>query len=131
MTKVYNRAGEMAQRRGLRKEMTKAEALLWHRIRNRQLSGRKFRRQYSVGPYIMDFYCPAAKLGVEIDWESHYEAGRQEYDRERQRFLEGFGIGFLRFTNVEVYENLDGVLQVILSTPKVRGGEEAAGGDLP
>jgi very-short-patch-repair endonuclease len=62
-----------------------------------------------VGPYVIDFYCPALKLAIEIDGESHTGAA-QAYDRERQRYIERYGIRFLRYSNTDVYGNLDGVL---------------------
>jgi very-short-patch-repair endonuclease len=113
MTQFFNRSNEKDLRRRLRKEMPKAEVLLWCQIRGRQLLGLKFRRQYSVGPYCIDFYCTEAKLAIKIDGESHFEASAAQYDKDRQRFIESFGIRFLRVTNVDIYENLDGVLETI------------------
>lgn len=71
MTKIYNRTAERAKRRKLRKVMPRAEVLLWDRLRNRKLLGCRFRRQYSVGPFIVDSYCPGLKLAIELDGESH------------------------------------------------------------
>ncbi len=75
------------------------------------MEGFKFRRQYSVGPYVIDFYCPALNLAVEIDGDSHFQ--RDSNDKPRQYYIENFGIRFSRFTNEEVYNNLEGVLEVI------------------
>jgi len=58
----------------------------------------------------MDFYCPQLKLAIEIDGESHFTVGSEEYDRERQEVIESYGISFLRFTNTEVRENIEGVV---------------------
>jgi very-short-patch-repair endonuclease len=99
--------------------MPKAEVLLWVRLKGRQVLGCKFRRQYSVGPYVIDFYCPALKLAIELDGDSHFRAGANAYDAERQVFIESFGIRVLRFLNTDIYENMDGVLEVI-----VRGIQE-------
>jgi len=99
----------VAQR--LRREMTPAEAKLWHRLRQSQL-GVKFRRQQPVGPYVVDFLCVSAKVVIEIDGESHLEADCG--DAERDEFLKKVGMRVLRFWNTEVYENLDGVLEKIL-----------------
>jgi very-short-patch-repair endonuclease len=114
MTRYFNREIEKDTRRSLRKTMTPAEVKLWQRIRHQQLGGYKFRRQYSVGPYILDFHCVEAKLAIEVDGESHYLSGASERDRSRQDFIEKFSIRFLRFTNVDIHENLDGVIELIL-----------------
>jgi very-short-patch-repair endonuclease len=82
-------------------------------LSRKQMNGFKFRRQYSVNQYVIDFYCPVLKLAVEIDGDSHYRFSSLEYDDKRQKFIESFGIKFLRFTNDDVYNNIDGVLQTI------------------
>ncbi len=79
----------------------------------RQLRGRKFRRQHSVGPYILDFYCPSEKLAVELDGATHDHEAAQTYDTKRSAFLEGLGIRTLRFENEEVRKNMEGVLRAI------------------
>ncbi|MCC6133476.1 MAG: endonuclease domain-containing protein [Acidobacteria bacterium] len=103
----------MAVRRKLRKETTPAEQRLWSQIRRVQLEGLRFRRQFGIGPFIVDFYCPQARLAIEVDGPSHYEEGAQESDRSRQAFLERRGIRVLRFTNREVHEQIEGVLSAI------------------
>ena len=113
--RVFNRNSEKEKRRQLRKSMPAAEALLWSKIRAKRLLGRKFRRQYSVGPYVVDFYCPELKLAVEVDGDSHFQPGALEKDQRRQAFIESFDIKFLRFTNEDVTRNTDGVLDVIRS----------------
>ncbi len=113
MTQLYNKTSEKAKRQILRKNMPKAEEIIWSKLRAKQIEGCKFRRQYSVDKFVLDFYCVELKLALEIDGDSHYLEGAEEYDRERQIFIESFGIKFLRFTNNDVYENLDGVVQVI------------------
>lgn len=114
MTKIYNKQSETVKRKFLRNNMPNAEIILWANIKGKQLEDYKFRRQYSVGPYVIDFYCPKLKLALELDGDSHFVEGAQEYDRQRQDFIESFGIKFLRFTNNEVYENLEGVIDEIL-----------------
>jgi very-short-patch-repair endonuclease len=94
--------------------MPKAEALVWARLRDRQVEGYKFRRQYSVGAFVVDFYCPELKLAVEIDGPSHRRDGGPEYDAERQFFLEGKGITVVRVTNERVYQDLDGAIGLIV-----------------
>jgi len=102
----------------LRKNMPSAEIILWSRLRCKQILGHKFRRQFSVGPYVIDFYCPALKLAIEVDGESHTRS-RQEYDTNRQQDIESYGVRFLRFTNADVYEDLDGVLAKVHETIEV------------
>src|SRR5262249_34662239 len=113
MTRIYNRATEKETRRRLRRDAPNAEHHVCSRLRARQLAGLKFRRQYGVGPFVLDFYCPALKLAVEIDGDSHFEEGAAARDRERQVRLEQYGIRFLRVTNLDVFENLDGVMERI------------------
>ncbi|MBE9135432.1 endonuclease domain-containing protein [Tychonema sp. LEGE 07196] len=114
MTKLYNKTSEKLKRQRLRREMTKAEKRLWDKIKNRQLENCKFRRQYSVAEFVLDFYSPEIKLALEVDGDSHFEEGAVEYDAQRQQFIESARINFLRFTNDDVYHNLDGVLDVIV-----------------
>jgi very-short-patch-repair endonuclease len=113
MTRIYNRKSQTAKRRVLRRSMSKAEVLLWTHLSRRQVLGYKFRRQYGVDQFVIDFYCPRLKLAVEIDGPSHVQGGADEYDKFRQSYIEALGIRFLRFRNDEVYEDLDGVLQTI------------------
>lgn len=89
------------------------EQKLWSKLRNRQIENHKFRRQFSIGNFIADFYCPALKLVIEIDGASHDGEERQSYDRWREKYLASLGIKCLRFTNEEVMKNLDGVLVAI------------------
>ncbi len=104
------------RRRELRRNQTPTEYALWQKIRGRQLSNYRFVRQYSVGPYILDLYCPAKKLGIELDGEQHYARDGLAYDEERAAYLAGFGIKTLRFRNKEVIENLPEVLKSILNS---------------
>ena len=90
--------------------MTQAETLVWSKLRAKQMCGYKFRRQYSVGVYVLDFYCPTLKLAIEIDGDTHFQTGAKISDLSRQDFIEKFGIRFLRFTNQQVSKNLEGVL---------------------
>ena len=109
---VYNeRLKNLA--RSLRKNMTLAERILWARLRKKQINGLQFYRQRPLGPYIVDFYCPAAKLIIEIDGGGHYFPNHVEYDRERDKYFSEHGFKVLRFNNLEVMKNLDSVLEVI------------------
>jgi very-short-patch-repair endonuclease len=114
MTQLFNKPEVKDKRRELRKNMPPAEVMLWSKLRGKNVKGYKFRRQYSVGTYIVDFFCAEIKLAIEIDGESHYLTGSEDRDRKRQAFIESAGICFLRFTNFDVYERLDGVLQTIM-----------------
>ncbi|GAB6111929.1 endonuclease domain-containing protein [Desulfomicrobium salsuginis] len=97
-------------RRELRKHLTPAEAKLWTHIKSSQLEGRKFRRQHSVGRYILDFYCPQERLAVELDGEVHSFVSAQERDLERDIFLNTQGIKVLRFENKVVFQDVEAVL---------------------
>ncbi|MDB9316501.1 endonuclease domain-containing protein [Nodularia spumigena] len=114
MNKLYNKNTELEKRRLLRQNITKAEKLIWDNIRDRQLENCKFRRQYSVDRFVIDFYSAELKLAIEIDGDSHFQNGAAEYDQARQEFMESVGIKFIRFTNNDVYGNLSGVLESIV-----------------
>jgi very-short-patch-repair endonuclease len=113
MTRVFNKTGEKTKRKMLRKNMPQAEVILWSKLKDKGLKGYKFRRQYSVEGFVIDFYCPKIKLALEVDGDSHFTEGADTRDKERQAIIESFGITFLRFTNKEIYENTDGVLEKI------------------
>lgn len=91
-------------RRKLRKNMTPAEVALWLMIKNKQLDGERFLRQYSIGYFIVDFYCPKHKLAVELDGEVHFTDEAEAYDKERTEFLNSVGVRVLRFENFEVFQ---------------------------
>lgn len=113
MTRVFNRSEEKLKRKALRNKMPRAELLLWAELKGNKLSGFKFRRQYGVGGFVIDFYCPKLKLAIEVDGESHSLEGAAMADKERQAIIETYGIEFLRFRNDEIYGDLDGVLMRI------------------
>ena len=102
----------------LRKNMTKEERRLWYEYLRQYTH--QFRRQVTFGHYILDFYCAAAKLAIELDGSQHYETDGQQYDEKRDAWLESQGIQVLRFSNTDVLRNLDGVCQVIDMTVKDR-----------
>jgi 5-methyltetrahydrofolate--homocysteine methyltransferase/ATP-dependent helicase HrpA len=99
--------------RSLRKELTFAEKVLWNEIRSRKLNGYKFRRQHVISLYIADFYCHESKLALEIDGGYHNTKDMIELDKLRTEVLNDFGITVLRFTNIEVLDNLEQVLITI------------------
>lgn len=108
-----NRNDKAGRRRELRKEATIPERLLWEKLRNRALSGLKFRRQVGIGPFIVDFYCAEHRLVIEIDGESHFTSEGIAYDAERTAYLESLNNHVLRFTNADVMENINAVLERI------------------
>jgi len=95
----------------MRSAPTPAEAILWKRLRHRQLLGLRFRRQQPYGGYILDFYCKRVSLAIELDGDSHAE--RQSRDRAKDEAVAREGIRVIRFHDRQVKENLEGVLQVI------------------
>ena len=127
MNEYFNRRNATRKRQMLRGSMPDAEVILWSRLKGRQLLGCKFRRQYSVGAFVIDFHSPEIKLGIEVDGESHFQPGAPEYDRNRQGFIESFGIKVVRVLNTDVYENLDGVMEMIAVEINRRGFQEEVG----
>ena len=105
MTKHYNKKIEKEKRRNLRREQTYTEKIFWMQLRNRQVLGYKFRRQYSIDQFVIDFYCPELKLAIELDGNVHEVSDQKEYDIERQKYLEEFGIQFIRIKNEEFLGN--------------------------
>ena len=97
--------------RDLRQNQNLVESLLWEELRNGKLNGYKFRRQFPIGRYIVDFYRAAAKLAIELDGETH--RGKEVQDAERQAWLEAQGLLLLRCGNEEVYDSLDTILEAI------------------
>lgn len=93
--------------------MTDAERLLWSKIRGKQLNGYQFYRQKTIGNYIMDFYCPKAKLIIELDGGQHYTATGKEKDRVRDIAMKKLGIQVFRFSDAEIFKNINGVLDTI------------------
>ena len=110
---LYNRKRLKKRRRELRNQATPAESELWKMLKKSQLKGRKFRRQHSIGPYVVDFYCPAEQLAVELDGASHDDPAREDYDEGRTDFLRRHGTRVVRFENRDVFEQPDFVLQAI------------------
>ena len=98
------------RRRELRRNQTDAEKAFWSKARNRQFYGLRFFRQYSMGPYILDFYCPTLKLAVELDGGQHNQIENKEYDSGRSEYLKAQGIDVMRYWNNEVLLNMQGAL---------------------
>jgi len=104
----------------LRTQLTDCERLLWRRLRNRGLAGIKFRRQHPLPPYVLDFYCAELRLVIELDGGQHYDDAGREKDRVRTDYLQRKGLDVLRFSNLDVLQNLDGVLSEILRCLEAR-----------
>ena len=102
---IFNRKSLKAFRSSLRNRSTSAEAVLWLMLKSRKLEGRKFRRQYSIGNYIVDFCCPAEKLVIELDGAPHGEYHKIQEDENRDKFLKSFGFTVLRFENRFVFQD--------------------------
>ena len=124
MTFNFNRRGERDKRKSLRSAATAAEKKLWQFLKAKQ-SGAKFRRQYSVDAYVLDFYAAQLRLAIEIDGDSHFTPAAIAYDQERTAYLEAFGIEVMRFTNLEISENNEAVLE------KIAGAIKRKTRDLP
>ena len=109
----HNRKYLKQRRQTLRNNSTSAEVALWQILKGKQLNGSKFRRQHSVGNYILDFYCPEFKLAVELDGQGHFEEEQILKDKEREKFLNEFGIKVIGIENKNVFENTDQVISFI------------------
>ena len=108
--------------RELRHPQTPAEATLWRYLRDRNL-GYKFRRQHPIDRFIIDFYCAAAKLCIEIDGSSHFEKEQEEYDKARTEILQELGYQVIRFTNNDVRYNVHEVVDEIIKEVEHRINE--------
>jgi len=112
MDRLHNLSRLKERRKQLRNSLTPAEALLRKNLQHSQLEA-KFRRQHSIGSYVLDFYCPAFRLAIELDGKGHFDSTRSDYDVKRTQFLEQKGIRILRIENREVFESLEEVLASI------------------
>src|SRR5581483_7191237 len=110
---LFNVQRKKTDRSTLRNSSTAAEAVLWTYLKNRKLRGKKFRRQSSVGPYIVDFYCPECRLAIELDGAPHFAPNVDGYDQKRTEYLESAGLRVIRFENQDVRDNIELVLEVI------------------
>jgi very-short-patch-repair endonuclease len=118
MTIHYNKHKYKRNRKSLRNNSTDAEIILWNHLKDKALLGYKFRRQYSVDQFILDFYCPVLKLAVELDGNIHLNKEIKEHDENRDAFLKSFGITIIRFCNDDVSDRINIVLDKIAATMK-------------
>ena len=106
--------------RRLREEMTDSERNLWARLRRKQIMDVQFYRQKPLGPYIVDFYAPKAKIVVEVDGSQHIEEDVEQKDVRRDKYLKSQNLSVLRFNNLQVLKEMDSVIEIIYQTVKVR-----------
>jgi very-short-patch-repair endonuclease len=112
----------LMRRRRMRREPTDAETALWKLLRARSLVGFKFRRQYPAGPFILDFFCPARRLAIELDGGQHYDPGTQAYDQRRTQVLSTQRIRVLRFPNDAIFREPDSLVAAIAGALGVHEG---------
>jgi very-short-patch-repair endonuclease len=113
--KIYHYNPKLKQRaRELRNNSTLSEVLLWNELKNGKMKGKDVHRQKPIMNFIVDFFCPELALAIEIDGNSHDSKNAYQKDAERQREIEGLGIQFLRFNDLDVKRNMPGVLSVIV-----------------
>src|SRR3989344_1243378 len=112
----FNNPKLKSRRQELRNNATEAERFLWQHLKKSSLSSLKFCRQYGAGPYVLDFYCPEIRLGIELDGGYHREKDQAIYDKDRDSYLRELNIKILRFQNNEVLQNIDKVLNKILTS---------------
>ena len=110
---MYNRKEIIIKSKELRRNLTPEEAVLWTQLKSHKLNNSKWRKQHPIGSYILDFYCPKCRLCIELDGKEHYTMQGDTYDYDRTVFLNSYGIRVLRFENKDVWDNIEGVLNVI------------------
>ena len=113
---LYNKTEFKTLRQKLRKTLTPAERKLWSILKGTQIKNLRFFRQYSVGDYILDFYCTTLRLCIEADGGQHFEEENIISDEKRTQFLKARNIIVLRFNNTDILQNLDGVYDKIIQT---------------
>lgn len=110
---LYNNKTLKDRRKELRNNLTETEAMLWNQLKHSKLGGFKFVRQYSIGPYILDFYCPKLRIAIELDGKQHRGKDAVLYDKDRKDYLENINIKTIRFWNDELVKNIENVLNRI------------------
>ena len=120
----FNNTTQKNMRQALRKHGTPAEAMMWKMLKGKQMEGVKFRRQFSIGPYILDFYCPECRICVELDGDGHYSADGYIHDQKRNTYLyEEHGIITLRYENKDVFKFSEAIRKQICEVIKARREE--------
>jgi len=112
---VHNKRSLLDIRRTLRVNSTSAEEILWEEIRNKKLNGLKFKRQHSIGNYVVDFYCASKRLIIELDGEVHNTEEQKEKDQHRDQNLTEMNFKILRISNSQVFNDIETVKRLLLS----------------
>ena len=116
MKPISNRSNLKDQktlRQSLRNNATATEAILWKALKGKQIDGLKFRRQFGLGPYVLDFYCPEIRLCIELDEDIQKSYKQALYEEIRTRYIGSHNIKVIRFENDVVYKNMEGILEAI------------------
>ena len=108
---IFDKPSTLEKRRDLKKNQTESEIIMWDRLRAKRFKGIKFRRQYGIGEYIIDFYSSKLMLAIEIDGNQHYEEEGLEYDKIRTEYLNNIGVKVIRFKNEEILNNIEKVMR--------------------
>ena len=116
--RIFNCKESKEKRRALRKNLTEAEKTLWKKLRGKRLEGLKFFRQYGIGAYIADFYCPQRKLVIEVDGGQHFSEEGKDYDAQREYYMNSLCMYTLRFSNLDILKNLEGTWERIIQVVK-------------
>ena len=115
----------------MRRSLTPPEARLWACLKGGKLGGFKFRRQHPIGPYILDFYCAAARLAVEVDGAIHEQDGQATHDLRRTAWLAAQKIDVVRFSALSVRDGLDEILMFLAGEVRARSSERQRSGNSP
>ena len=110
---LYNNKNLKEKRKELRSNSTSAEAILWKMLKGKQIEGKRWRRQFSIGNYIIDFYCPEIKLAIELDGNEHYTVIGKFNDERREEYLNSLGIKIIRFENKDIWCSTNLILETI------------------
>ena len=113
---IHNERNQKILRQTLRNNVTSVEAIIWRTLKGKQVDGQKFRRQFRVGSYVINFYYPEIRLGIELGGEVHKTSYTNEYDEMRTKFLNDNRIRVMRFDNEVVYNNVEGIIEEIKGT---------------
>lgn len=112
-TPIFNVSSVKSNRRTLRVNGTPAEAALWKLLKNKQVGGLRFLRQFSIGNYVLDFYCPAIRLCIELDGEIHNDNRQEQHDIKRSQYFNAQNIHILRYENRLVWDAPDDIVTQI------------------
>ena len=120
----HNLRQRKEMRQTLRTHGTSAEAMMWKILKGRQLEGAKFRRQFNIEPYILDFYCPECRICIELDGDGHYSADGYEHDQKRSKYLyDVHGITTFRYENKDVFKYPEAISKQICELIKTKREE--------